>query len=98
MRDWSSEVCSSDLTVTVAAASSVKRGAALRPRLALVGKAALRFTLDGPATVTVLVNQKTRIVVGEPKGSFRISYPGTVAQVSAEAQDAAGNLSAVVSG
>jgi len=69
------------------------------PRLALADKATLRFTLDEPATVTVLVNQRTRIVLSEPKGSFRVPFlDGAVAQVSAEAQDAAGNLSPVVTG
>ena len=69
------------------------------PTLALVDKATLRFTLDEPATVTVLVNQRTRIVLGEPKGTFRIPFTGgSVAQVSGEAQDLAGNLSAVITG
>jgi hypothetical protein len=68
------------------------------PTLTLVDKATLKFTLDEPATVTVLVNQKTRIVLGEPKGTFRIRFDGSVAQVSGEAQDLAGNLSAVISG
>jgi N-acetylmuramoyl-L-alanine amidase-like protein len=68
------------------------------PKLALLDKATLTFTLDEPATVTVLVNQKTRIVIVEPKGTFRIPYQGTVVQVSGEAQDLAGNLSAIVSG
>ena len=69
------------------------------PTLTLVDRATLRFTLDEPATVTVLVNQRTRIVVSEPKGSFRVPFlDGGVAQVSAEAQDAAGNLSPVVAG
>jgi len=45
------------------------------------------------------VNQKTRIVLGEQKGTFAIPYSGpAVTQVSAEAQDLAGNLSAIVSG
>jgi hypothetical protein len=69
------------------------------PRLTLVEKATLRFTLDEPATVTVLVNQRTRIVLSEPKGTFRVPFDGgSVAQVSAEAQDAAGNLSPVIAG
>jgi hypothetical protein len=69
------------------------------PRLALVDKATLRFTLDEPGIVTVLVNQKTRVVLQEPKGAFRIPFDGgPVTQFSAEAQDAAGNLSAIVSG
>ena len=68
------------------------------PKLALVDKATLRFSLDEPATVTLLVNQKTRIVLGEPKGTFRMPYQGAVYQVSAEAQDLAGNLSPVLVG
>jgi hypothetical protein len=69
------------------------------PKLALLDKGKLRFSLDEQATVTVLVNQKTRIVLGEQKGTFTIPYAGpAVAQVSAEAQDLAGNLSTIVSG
>jgi hypothetical protein len=69
------------------------------PKLALVDKATLKFTLSEPATVTLLVNQKTRIVLGEPKGTFRIPYQGgSVYQVSAEAQDLAGNISPVIFG
>jgi hypothetical protein len=69
------------------------------PKLALVDRATLTFTLDEPATVTLLVNQKTRIVLGEPKGTFRIPYQGgSVYQVSAEAQDLAGNISPVIFG
>ena len=68
------------------------------PLLALADTAALRFTLSEPATVTALVNQKTRMVLAEPKGTFTLPFTGTVLQVSAEAQDAAGNLSAVVIG
>jgi N-acetylmuramoyl-L-alanine amidase len=69
------------------------------PTLTLLDKAKLRFSLNEPATVTVLVNQKTRLVLGEPKGTFTIPYTGpAVAQVSAEAQDLAGNLSPVIAG
>jgi hypothetical protein len=69
------------------------------PKLTLVDKATLKFTLDEPATVTVLVNQKTRIVLGEQQGTFRIPYQGGgIAQVSAEAQDLAGNISTVIYG
>ena len=69
------------------------------PKLTLLDKGKLKFTVDEPATVTVLVNQKTRIVLGEQKGTFAIPYSGpAVTQVSAEAQDLAGNLSAIVSG
>ena len=66
------------------------------PKLTLVDKATLTFSLDEPATVTVLVNQKTRIVLSEPKGTFRVPHQGTVYQVSGEAQDLAGNLSPVI--
>jgi hypothetical protein len=68
------------------------------PKLTLVDKATLKFTLDEPATVTLLVNQKTRIVLGEQKGTFRIPYSGAVAQLSAQAQDLAGNFSTVTYG
>jgi hypothetical protein len=68
------------------------------PTLTLVDKATLTFTLNEPATVTLLVNQKTRIVLGEQKGTFRIPYSGGVYQVSAEAQDLAGNFSPVLYG
>jgi flagellar hook assembly protein FlgD len=66
------------------------------PVLTLIDAGKLRFTLSEPATATVLVNQRTRIVLAAPQGTFVVPYAGVVAQVSAEAQDAAGNLSAVV--
>ena len=68
------------------------------PVLTLVDLTTLRFTLSEPATVTALVNQKTTIELAEPKGAFTLPFIGAVFQVSAEAQDAAGNLSSVVSG
>jgi flagellar hook assembly protein FlgD len=68
------------------------------PVLTLIDAGKLRFTLSEPATVTVLVNQRTRIVLAQPQGTFVVPFTGTVAQLSAEAQDAAGNLSAVVTG
>jgi N-acetylmuramoyl-L-alanine amidase len=69
------------------------------PHLALLDKKTLTFALDEDATVTALVNQRTRIVVGEHAGRFRLPYTGpAVAQISAEAQDAGGNVSAIVSG
>jgi hypothetical protein len=68
------------------------------PKLMLVDKATLKFSLDEPATVTVLVNQTTRIVLGEPKGTFRIPFQGVVSQVSAQAQDLAGNVSPALAG
>jgi hypothetical protein len=67
------------------------------PVLTLLGLATLRFSLSEPATVTVLVNQRSRIVLAEPKGVFTVPFVGAPLQVSAEAQDAAGNLSPVVS-
>lgn len=66
------------------------------PTLTLVDKPTLKFTLDEPATVTVLVNQNTRIVLSEPKGAFTIPYQGTVTQLTAQAQDLAGNLSPLI--
>jgi len=66
--------------------------------LSIVDAHALKFTLDEPATVTILVNQKQRIVRGEGKGTFTIAVQGVVYQLSAEAQDLAGNISEVVTG
>jgi hypothetical protein len=66
------------------------------PVLSIVDARTLTFTLDEPATVTILVNQKKRIVRGETKGTFTIAVQGAVYQLSAEAQDLAGNISAVV--
>jgi flagellar hook assembly protein FlgD len=68
------------------------------PVLTLVDLATLRFTLSEPATVTALVDQSTTIMVSEPKGTFTLPFTGTVLQVSAQAQDAAGNLSSTVTG
>jgi hypothetical protein len=48
--------------------------------------------------VTVLVNGRTRIVASEQKGPFTIPYAGSVFSLTAEAQDAAGNLSPVLTG
>jgi hypothetical protein len=66
------------------------------PTLTIVNAQKLSFRLDEPATVTVLVDQKKRIVHSEGKGTFTIPSEGVVHQVSAEAQDPAGNVSAVV--
>ncbi|HEX4525325.1 MAG TPA: N-acetylmuramoyl-L-alanine amidase [Gaiellaceae bacterium] len=66
------------------------------PTLTLVDPHVLRFTLDEPATVTVLVNEMTRVVIAEPKGTFTIPFQGSVYALSAQAQDAGGNLSPVV--
>ena len=66
------------------------------PVLSIVDAGTLKFTLDEPATVTILVNQRKRIVQGEGKGTFAIAVQGAVHQLSAEAQDLAGNISEVV--
>jgi hypothetical protein len=68
------------------------------PKLTIVDKATLKFTLNEPATVTVLVNQTTQLVFGEQKGTFRLPFEGTVSQISAQAQDLAGNLSPLILG
>ena len=66
------------------------------PILTIVNAKTLTFSLDEPATVTILVDQRKRIVHGEDKGIFTIPIQGIVHQVSAEAQDLAGNISAIV--
>ncbi|MFL5964646.1 MAG: N-acetylmuramoyl-L-alanine amidase [Gaiellaceae bacterium] len=68
------------------------------PKLRLIDRATLKLSLDEPATVTLLVNQTTRIVLAEPKGTFRVPFAGTVYEVSGAAQDLAGNTSAAVTG
>ena len=68
------------------------------PTLSIVDPGRLTFTLDEPATVTVLVNGQARIVSGEPAGTFTVPFTGTVSSVVAQAQDFAGNLSPSVSG
>jgi hypothetical protein len=66
------------------------------PTLTLVDPHLLTFTLDEPATVTVVVNGTNRVVVAEPKGTFTVPFQGSVSSLSAQAQDAAGNLSQTV--
>jgi hypothetical protein len=68
------------------------------PALAVVDPLKLVFSLDEPATVTVVVNGQTKIVTGEPAGTFTISVGVPVTSFTAQAQDFAGNLSPVVSG
>ena len=68
------------------------------PALTVVDPQAMRFSLDEPATVTLLVNGTTRIVIAEPKGVFTVPFQGSVVTLTAQAQDAAGNLSPVVTG
>jgi flagellar hook assembly protein FlgD len=66
------------------------------PVLSLVDPATLQFTLSEAATVTVVVDQTIRLVQSEPAGAFRVPFAGGVVQLSAGAQDAAGNVSATV--
>ena len=66
------------------------------PVLTIVDPHQLEFSLSEPATVTVVVDQSTRIVRSEPAGTFSIPFTGSVYQLSAQAQDAAGNVSSVV--
>jgi N-acetylmuramoyl-L-alanine amidase len=68
------------------------------PILTILNAQTLTFALDEPATVTILVNQRKRIVHGESAGTFTIPIQGVVNQLSAEAQDLAGNISAIVRG
>lgn len=68
------------------------------PVLTAVDTKRLIFALSEPATVTLLVNGQTRVVVGEPAGTFGIPFSGQVTSVVAQAQDFAGNVSSTVSG
>ncbi len=68
------------------------------PTLTLLDPQRLRFTLSEPATLTLLVNGVPEVKV-EPAGTFAVPPPRAGVQtVSAQAQDAAGNLSVAVSG
>ena len=68
------------------------------PTLSVVDPARLTFTVSEPATVTVLVNGRTRIVRQVAKGTFTVPYDGgAVTSFSAQAQDAAGNFSPLLS-
>ena len=68
------------------------------PTLRLLDPLGLRFSLDEPATVTLVVDSEQQIVITEPKGTFAIPFRGPAHTFSAQAQDAAGNSSAVVAG
>jgi flagellar hook assembly protein FlgD len=68
------------------------------PTLTVVDPKKLVFSLDEPATVTVVVDGQTKIVTGEPAGTFTISVGVPVTSFTAQAQDFAGNSSPVVSG
>ncbi len=66
------------------------------PTLTLLDAPKLRFQLSEPATVTATVNGQV-VVRPEPAGVFTIPWQGgTVTTVSAQADDAAGNVSANV--
>src|SRR5204862_6252287 len=65
------------------------------PVLTLLDAATLRFQLTEPATVRLVVNGQSVVKV-EPKGVFTVPSAGPVQTVSAQAQDAAGNGSAIV--
>jgi hypothetical protein len=67
------------------------------PALQLVDRATLLFSLDEPATVTVVVNGTT-ITRQQAAGTFAVAFQGTVTSVTAQAVDAAGNASAAISG
>ncbi|HSP74075.1 MAG TPA: N-acetylmuramoyl-L-alanine amidase [Gaiellaceae bacterium] len=67
------------------------------PQLTLLDASRLRFSLTEPATVTLLVNG-ARVVKTEPAGTWAVPLPKAAVQtVSAEASDAAGNVSPAVS-
>ncbi|HEU5363843.1 MAG TPA: hypothetical protein VFU56_10905, partial [Gaiellaceae bacterium] len=67
------------------------------PQLQLLDRATLLFSLDEPATVTVVVNGTT-ITRQQAAGTFGVAFQGAVTSVTAQAVDAAGNASATVSG
>ncbi len=80
-------------TVTVAAPLTVDT---TPPVLTLLDAATLRFQLSEPALVTATINGTT-VSVSEPAGVFTIPWQaGPVATLSVQADDAAGNLSAIV--
>jgi hypothetical protein len=66
------------------------------PALTLLDAATLRFQLSEPATVTVTVNGQP-VVRPEPAGVFTLPWQGgPVTTISAQADDAAGNLSPIL--
>jgi hypothetical protein len=68
------------------------------PVLTLLDARTLKFSLNEPATVTVVVNGKTRLVKNAPKGTFTVGYSGAVLGLTAVAQDAGGNVGPAISG
>jgi hypothetical protein len=68
------------------------------PVLSLLDAASLRFQLSEPATVSLTVNGQP-LVLPAPSGVFTAPWSsGAVTSVSAQARDAAGNASPVVTG
>jgi hypothetical protein len=68
------------------------------PTLTLINGASLQFQLSKPATVTAVINGQT-VTAAEPAGVFTFPWVGPpVTSYSAQAKDAAGNVSAVVTG
>ena len=68
------------------------------PTLTLLDPLKLRFTLSEPATLNLLVNGVPEVKV-EPAGTFNVPPPRAGVQtVSAQARDAAGNVSLTVGG
>jgi flagellar hook assembly protein FlgD len=68
------------------------------PTLTLVDPKTLRFTLSEPATVSLVVNGAAETKL-EPAGTFTVPPPKAGVQtVTAQARDAAGNVSLPVSG
>jgi flagellar hook assembly protein FlgD len=68
------------------------------PALTLLDVKSLRFTLSEPATLTLVVNGVSETKV-EPAGTFAVPPPRAGVQtVTAQARDAAGNVSLSVSG
>jgi hypothetical protein len=68
------------------------------PGLQLVDRASLAFSVDEPCTVRVVLNGTTVLTLAEKVGRFQVPATGAVTSVSAYAVDAAGNVSATVSG
>ncbi len=61
------------------------------PLLTLLDPQTLGFSLSEPATVTLVVNWSTTLVLSEPAGTFAVPWSGTVSNLSATARDAVGN-------
>jgi N-acetylmuramoyl-L-alanine amidase len=82
-------------TVTISAPLTVDT---TPPVLMLLDSATLRFQLSEPALVTATING-TLVSVSEPAGVFTIPWQGgAVTSISAQAADAAGNVSSPVTG